>query len=322
MIIDTPQDVTEAVLGEIAHAPDARTRELMSALVRHLHDFAREVRLTEAEFQQACAWVVQLGQVSNESHNEAVLMAGSLGLSALVCLLNNGEGGRRKTTANTLGPFWRPGAPRMAHGASIVRSETPGVPLFVNARVVDPEGSPVPDAEVDIWQASTEGFYENQDPTQADWNLRGTFVTDAQGRIAFRTVKPAGYPIPITGPVGAMLRALGRHNMRPAHVHFLIAKPGFKTQFSQVYANDDPHLDSDVQFGVTRTLIGDYRLHEHESAPASDVTGPWYSLEHTFTLERGDSRLPRPPISGKQSGARPELAVLERGARSANIGGA
>ena len=300
MIIENERQVTEAVLAELRRSTDARFVEIMSAAVRHLHDFVREVQLTEAEFQQACAVIARLGQATTASHNEVVLAAGSLGLSALVCLLNNDRGAG--TTANLLGPFWRTGSPPTPNGGSIVRSPTPGDPIFVTARVTDAAGRPVEGAQVDVWHSSTTGHYENQDPAQADMNLRGTFTTDAGGRIAFRSIKPAGYPIPVSGPVGDLLRKQGRHNMRPAHVHFLIHKPGYKTQFSQVYSSDDPHLDTDVQFAVTKTLIGDYVRHEPgagSAAPASDVTGAWYSLDCVFVIEPGEARLPRPPISGK-----------------------
>jgi catechol 1,2-dioxygenase len=312
MIIDNQRDLTQAVLAELARAQDPRFREIMSAAVRHLHDFVRDSRLTEAEFHQACGLIAKLGQLTTESHNEVVLIAGSLGLSSLVCLLNNGDGGQTETTANLMGPFWRMDAPPMENGASIVRSPTPGQPIFVNAWVRDKQGRPVVDAQVDVWHTSADGFYENQDPEQADMNLRGTFTTDAQGHIAFRSVKPAGYPIPLSGPVGQLLRAQGRHNMRPAHIHFMIYKPGFKTQFSQVYSSDDPYLDTDVQFGVTKALTGQYVLHQDEPAPAADVAGPWYSLDHHFVIEPGEAKLPRPPITGKATGPRPTLAVLDR----------
>jgi catechol 1,2-dioxygenase len=241
-----------------------------------------------------------------------VLAAGSLGVSALVCLLNNEAGAAGETTANLMGPFWRMGSPVTPNGGSIVRSPTPGDPIFVNAWVRDTQGRPVPDAEVDVWQASSEGFYENQDPGQADMNLRGKFVTDAQGHIAFRSIKPVGYPIPVSGPVGALLRTQGRHNMRPAHIHFLIHKPGYKTQFSQVYSSDDPNLETDVQFGVTRALVGQYVLHQDEKAPDPDVKGRWYSLDHHFVILPGDASLPAPPITAKAQGERPTLAVLQR----------
>jgi catechol 1,2-dioxygenase len=296
MIIANQQQVTPAVLEAISKSPDPRFREIMSALVRHLHDFAREVKLTEREFEQAVGYVVALGQRTNESHNEAVLMSGSLGFSTLICLLNNGNNGQTETAANLLGPFWRMHSPRTENGGSIVRSPTPGPTLFVTARVRDTGGRPIEGAEVDVWHSSPEGFYEQQDPNQVDMNLRGKFTTDADGAFGFRSVKPAGYPIPIDGPAGDFVRATRRHHYRPAHLHFLIYKPGFKTLISQIYVNDDERLDSDVQFGVTRALIGDYVRHENGAAPASDVKPPWYSLDYTFPMEAGEARLPRPPI--------------------------
>ena len=310
MIIDGQEQVTDAVLQELQRAENPRFREVIGAFVRHLHAFAREVKLTEEEFQAAVGYIVALGKHTNESHNEAVLMSGSLGFSTLICLLNNGNDGHTDTDANLLGPFWRMHSPPTENGASIVRSPTPGPALFVKAWFRDTDGKPIAGAEVDIWHSSPEGFYENQDPVQADMNLRGKFITDQNGHIAFRSVRPAGYPIPVDGPVGELLRAQGRHNMRPAHLHFLVHKEGFKTLISQLYSPDDKNIDSDVQFGVTRHLLGNYVRHENEPAPAADVTGPWYSLEHTFTMERGPTRLPKPPITGKAQGERPRIPVL------------
>jgi hydroxyquinol 1,2-dioxygenase len=317
VIIQTPDDVTAAVLAEAGGADDPRFRAILVAAVRHLHAFVREAALTEPEFHRLCGAVAKVGQLSTPSHNEVVLAAGSLGVSALVCLLNNGDQGREPTTANLMGPFWRDHAPTMPSGASIVRSPTPGAPVFVEVEVVDREGRPVGGAAVDVWQASADGWYENQDPAQADMNLRGRFSTDARGHVAFRTVKPAGYPIPAAGPVGDLLRAQGRHNLRPAHIHFLIFKPGFNTQFSQLYSSDDPNLDTDVQFGVTAALVGRYLRHEDEPAPDADVAGAWYSLSHRFVIEPGDARLPAPPITGRASADRPRLEVLERRPRAA-----
>ncbi len=310
MIIENQEDVTTAVLSELQRAEDPQFKEIMSALVRHLHDFAREVELTEDEFQSAVSYIVALGKHTNENHNEAVLMAGSLGLSTLICLLNNGNSGQTETSQNLLGPFWRMHSPLTPNGASIVRSPTPGPTLFVKALFKDVGGRAVPGAEIDVWQSSPEGYYENQDPVQAEMNLRGKFITDEEGHIGFRTVKPAGYPIPVDGPVGELLRAQGRHNMRPAHLHVLASKNGFKTLVSQVYVPDDPNLESDVQFGVTRHLIGNFVRHENDAPPTPDVQGPWYSLEYTFIMEPGGSRLPRPPITDKAKGDRPQIERL------------
>jgi catechol 1,2-dioxygenase len=311
MIIGTEKDVTTAVLSELERTKNPRLRQILSAFIRHLHEFAREVKLTEEEFQAAIAYIVALGKHTSDTHNEAVLMSGSLGFSTLICLLNNGNRGQTETDANLLGPFWRMDSPHTPNGASIVRSPTPGPALFVDAWFRDAKGKPIEGAEVDIWQSSPEGFYENQDPVQADMNLRGKFTTDKDGRISFRSVKPAGYPIPIDGPVGELLRAQGRHNMRPAHLHFLAYKPGFKTLISQLYVPDDQHIETDVQFGVTRHLIGDYVRHVEVCPRAADVKPPWYSLEHTFVMESGAARLPKPPITGKAQGERPAIPHLE-----------
>jgi catechol 1,2-dioxygenase len=297
MIIERQEDVTKAVVEAFQRIPNPRTREIMTALVKHLHAFARDVHLTEQEFEQAVGIIAAVGQKTDARHNEVVLMSGSLGFSSLICLLNNGNNGQTETTANLLGPFWRMNSPRTESGGSIVRSPTPGPAIFVNCWVKDQAGKPITGAEVDIWHSSPEGYYEQQDPKQADMNLRGKFMTDKDGHFAFRSVKPAGYPIPVDGPVGDLVRATGRHNFRPAHLHFLIFKEGFKTLISQIYSNDDDKLETDVQFGVTRALIGNYVRHAAgERAPAADVTGEWYSLDQTFVMEPGTARLPRPPI--------------------------
>ncbi|MFA6266774.1 MAG: dioxygenase [Pseudolabrys sp.] len=295
MIIRNQADVTPAVLDAYKNIDDQRLREIVGALVKHLHAFAREVHLTEEEFHKGAAIVARLGQLTNASHNEVVLMAGSLGFSALVCLLNNGNNGQTETTANLLGPFWRLNSPRTENGGSIVRSPTPGPELLVNCKVTDAQGRPVAGAEVDVWHSSPDGFYEQQDPNQADMNLRGKFTTDASGHFGFRSVKPAGYPIPIEGPVGDLLRHAGRHNFRPAHLHFLIYKEGFKTHISQIYVSGDDKLETDVQFGVTRALIGDFVPHTGPG-PSADVKGQWYSLDQTFVMEPGVAKLPKAPI--------------------------
>ena len=298
MIIENQASVTDAVVEAFGRTADPRMRAILLALVRYLHGFIREVRLTEREFQEATRIIAALGQKTTDSHNEVVLMAGSLGVSALVCLLNNGDYGQTETQANLLGPFWREDQPLCASGASLVRSATPGPALVAHVRVEDGEGRPVQGAEVDVWHSSPEGLYENQDPSQAEMNLRGRFLTDADGRFHFTSVKPAGYPIPIDGPVGELIKATGRHHYRPAHLHFMICKPGFKTLISQIYVPDDEHLDTDVQFGVTRALIGAYVRHDAPDASLG-FGAPWYSLDQRFVLEPGEARRPKPPIRAK-----------------------
>jgi protocatechuate 3,4-dioxygenase beta subunit len=284
VIIKTEADVTEAVLQEMHRTPDPRTKQLLASLVKHLHAFVRENRLTEKEFQQAIAHINAIGQKTTPSHNEAMLMAGSLGVSNLICLINN----RQPTQANNLGPFFREGAPRCEDGASLLRSPTPGPRLEFKGYVRDSRKKPIAGAEVDVWHSSPVGLYENQDPSQAEMNLRGRFTTLADGSFSFTSVKPAGYPVPTDGPTGALLRAQGRHNWRPAHLHFLVCKPGYKTIASQVYDPEDRHLETDSQFGVTQALIGNY-----------EKRGDGYHLTFEFILEPGESVRPRAPITAK-----------------------
>jgi catechol 1,2-dioxygenase len=295
-IIETQEDVTPAVLAAMAGASNPRLRRLAESFVRHMHAFAREVNLTETEYDIGIDFLNRIGQATNDRHNEGILFADAVGFSTLVCLLNNGNAGATETAAALLGPFWRANSPKTSNGGSIVRSPTPGPELFVSCAVVDTNGKPVAGIEIDVWQSSPVGLYENQDDTQADMNLRGKFTTDANGRFSFRSVKPAGYPVPIDGPVGDMLRAQHRHPYRPAHIHFLGFKPGFKTLITQVFVDDDKHLESDVVFGVTRALIGDYRRHEAGTPPAADVKAPWYTLDYQFVMEAGEAKLPVPPI--------------------------
>jgi catechol 1,2-dioxygenase len=296
MIIESQRDVTVAAIAAMERTPDPRMREIMVSLVRHLHGFIRDTRLTEAEFREATAILGEMGRLTTDTHNEMVLMAGSLGASSLVCLLNNGDDGNTETSQSLLGPFWRLNSPRVENGGSIVRSDTPGPPLFVHARVVDAAGKPIAGAEVDVWQASPVGLYENQDPEQADMNLRGKFTTDADGRFWFRSVLMVGYPIPTDGVVGRLLKMQNRHPYRPAHLHALIYKPGFKVLISQVYDPADPNIESDAQFGVTRALIGDFVRHDQPHPANADVATPWYSLDYLYRMEAGEAVLPRAPI--------------------------
>ncbi|MGX1791178.1 dioxygenase family protein [Bosea sp. NPDC055332] len=296
MIIENEQMVTAAVVDAMAGAENPRLREIMASLVRHAHAFAREVKLTEEEFEQGIAFLNAIGQATNDTHNEGVLFSDALGFSTLVCLLNNGNEGATETAAALLGPFWRMNSPPTPNGGSILRSPTPGPELFVDCRIVDVHGAPIPGVEVDVWQASPVGLYENQDAEQADMNLRGKFHTGADGHFSFRSVRPAGYPVPTDGPVGMLLAAQRRHPYRPAHLHFLGFREGFKTLITQLFVAEDERLETDVVFGVTRHLIGNYQRHDAGIPPASGVTAPWYTLDYTFVMERGEAKLPVPPI--------------------------
>ncbi len=296
-IIDSVDDVTPVVIASIAKTKDPRAKEIMEAFIRHIHAFAKEVRLTEAEWEIGVDFLNRIGKQTTGTHNEGVLFSDAIGLSTLVCLMNNGQNGATETAAALLGPFWRMHSPRTENGGSIVRSPTPGPELFADCRVVDHRGQPIAGVEVDVWQSSPAGMYENQDEGQADMNLRGKFMTGADGRFSFRSVKPAGYPIPMDGPAGDMIRLQGREHYRPAHLHVLCYKPCFKTLITQVFVDDDEHLESDVVYGVTSALIGGYVRHETGTPPAPGMKAPWYSLDYTFHMEPGEAHLPKPPIA-------------------------
>ena len=194
-------------------------------------------------------------------------------------------------------PFWRINSPSTENGGSLVRSATPGPRFAFTGHVHDRLGRPVAGAEVVVWHCSIAGIYENQDPSHAEMNLRGSFITDETGTFSFSSVKPVGYPIPIEGNVvGELLRAQNRHNYRPADVHFLIFRPGFKTLISQVFMPDDPHLEDDVQFGVTQALVGDLVRHEVGDSVARQSSTYWYSMDYTFAVDEGEAKRPRAPI--------------------------
>lgn len=287
-IVSDPATLTPTVLRAMANS-DSRLAELMASLVAHLHAFVRETGLTEEEYQRGLAFLAALGQATGPEKNEVVLMADVLGVSTLVALQNSSRTGRATASA-VLGPFWRKNAPRFPAGASIARGNTPGVPLFVSGQVLDGERRPVAGADVDVWQASPVGFYENQDPDQPDMNLRGVLTTDHEGRYHFETVRPAGYPVPTDGPVGELLRAQHRHAWRPAHLHFMISAPGFRTLVTQVFADEDEALHRDVVFAVLEPLVGD--LKESVDADGRRIA----TLSYDFTLEPGEQRFPMPPL--------------------------
>jgi protocatechuate 3,4-dioxygenase beta subunit len=296
MILEHESQVTEAVLRDIAATPEARLREVATSFVRHAHAFLREAKPTEAEFAEGLRFLASIGQKTTATNNEVVLASDVLGLSTLVGLLNSPMGPDH-TAAALLGPFWRKNAPPCALGDNIARSDTPGAPLFVRGHVRNTRGEPVPGAMIDVWQASPVGLYENEDPEQDDYNLRGVFHADAQGRYHFRSVKPAGYPVPLDGPVGGMLRAQHRYPYRPAHLHFMVSHPGYKTLITQVFPSDSEDLSRDVTFSVIASLIGDMVRHEGGTPPAPDVKGAWHTLDYDILIEPGEQRFPIPPIS-------------------------
>ena len=284
MIIERQEDVTPAVLKELERAPNARFKEIMSAFVRHLHDFAREVKLTEAEWAAGIEFLTATGQKCDAKRQEFILLSDTLGLSMLTVAMNHAKSAQA-TEATVFGPFHVQGAPRLPLGGDISGGAA-GEPLFVDATVRGRDGEPVADAEVDVWEADAEGFYDVQRAGLDRPQGRAVFRTDAEGRLWFRGVMPVAYPIPTDGPVGAMLRATRRHPWRPAHVHFMIRAPGYETLITHVFRDGDTYLDSDAVFGVRSSLIGDFTSHPAGAAPdGSAPSGPFHTLKFDFVLE-------------------------------------
>lgn len=296
MAFVTQDNITEMVLEVFEKTPDARLREVMKSLVKHLHGFIREVEPSDPEFELACQFLVSLGQATSEKKNEVILASDILGASTLITLLNNAKradtAGQLQSESALLGPFWRKNAPHYANGSNIAHGPEASAldqVFSVSGQVLDPQGVPIEGAEVDVWHASPLGFYENQDAQQPNMNLRGIFKTDAQGQFNFKSVRPAGYPVPVDGPCGHLLRAQQRDPYRPAHVHFMVSKPGFEVLITQVFADNDERLHTDVTFSVLESLVGPY----------TPCTGPGevgYSLSYQFVLQPGQMQFPTPPI--------------------------
>ncbi len=275
----------EAVLERMAECPDPRLKEIMTSLVAHLHACVRDVEPTFEEWLAAIQFLTRTGQLCDERRQEFILLSDTLGVSMLVDAINHRKPSGA-TESTVLGPFHVANAPVMQLGESISRDHK-GEPLVMSGRVLDERGAPIRHALLDVWQASADGFYDIQDERQPHMNLRGVFKTGDDGRYFFRSVKPSSYPIPTDGPVGAMLTALGRHPMRPAHVHFIISAEGCETLTTHLFVEGDPYLESDAVFGVKDRLIVPFVRHDDEGKAArAGVTNPFYTAEHDFVLVR------------------------------------
>lgn len=249
----TPDTITAAVLAQMAATPDPRLAAIMRAAVKHLHAFARETNLTPAEWLQGIAYMTAVGHMCTSERQEFILLSDTLGLSALVNLLNDRAAGVDGTQTSLLGPFYREDTPPLARGDQIARQvDGPEVALW--GRVTDVAGRPLADASVSVWQTSATGLYDVQmDGAPVDY--RGIVRTDDDGRYWLRTVLPVGYSIPMDGPVGALAKAQDRHGMRPAHIHVMVGAPGHRELVTALYLAGDPHLHDDTVFGVSADLV-------------------------------------------------------------------
>jgi len=279
-------NMPQAVLEEYASkTKDPRMREIMLSLITHLHTFVKDVKLTEEEWLNAIMFLTAVGKKCDAQRQEFILLSDTLGVSSLVDSINHARGGIG--TENTvLGPFYVPGSPHKAMGSSIVQKSTEkGELAVINGTISNKNGEPIDGANLDVWQSSSEGFYHMQDENMPNFNLCGQFTTGPDGKYIFVTEKPASYPVPTDGPVGDMLRACGRHPMRPGHLHFIITAPGYDRLVTHIFTNEDEYLDSDAVFATKPSLVGVYKeTTDHALAKELNIEPTFQKVDFDFTL--------------------------------------
>ncbi|MPY55661.1 dioxygenase family protein [Streptomyces spongiae] len=286
----TVETATAAVVESFQGTKDARLRELMESLTRHLHAFVKDIEPTLDEWEAAIGFLTATGQKCDDTRQEFVLLSDVLGVSMLVETMNGDEQG---TESTVLGPFHMTESPRRELGDSIDLLGT-GRPCVVSGRVLSPDGTPLAGAELDVWQCTEDGFYDVQQPdVQPPGNGRGLFHTDVEGRYWFRTVVPSHYPIPTDGPVGGLLRATGRHPYRPAHVHFIASAPGHRPVTTHAFVAGSPYVDSDAVFAVKRGLITDFtESQDQQEAERFGVTTPFRHATFDIVLATAPDHAP------------------------------
>lgn len=282
----TEENSVAVVTGRNKNAADARLKAVMEVITRKLHEAVKEIEPTQEEWFEAIMFLTRTGHLCNEWRQEFILLSDVLGVSMLVDAINNRKpSGASESTV--LGPFHVADAPELPMGANICLDQK-GEDMVVSGRVLDTEGRPIANAVLDVWQANDEGFYDvQQKGIQPDFNLRGVFRTGADGRYWFRAVKPKFYPIPDDGTVGKLLRALGRHPFRPAHLHYIIKADGFEALTTHIFDPEDPYIHSDAVFGVKKSLLAEFkRVADPKRASELEFAGPFWDVEHDFVLAR------------------------------------
>ncbi|MDX3189877.1 dioxygenase [Streptomyces sp. MN03-5084-2B] len=284
MQLVTEDNITELAAQRWASAHDPRTAEVMAALVRHLHAFAREVRLSEPEWMAAVRWLTETGQISTEKREEFILASDVLGLSMLVVQMNH-TFDPKATPATVLGPFHIDGSPEKEFGGDM-SDGLPGTPLYVTGTVRGLDGFPVVGAVLDVWQADEEGAYESQLPDVDEARLRAKYTSRADGTYCVRTIAPKGYSIPMDGPVGELLRGTDISHFRPAHVHFLINAAGYEPLITHLFQEGAQYLDSDVVFGTKQELVVAFEPRDPGPTPdGGESARPWLEARYDFVLQ-------------------------------------
>jgi catechol 1,2-dioxygenase len=283
----TEETAADAVVESFAPSTDPRLAEVLTSLVRHLHAFAREIELTIPEWERAIDFLTRTGHKCDDDRQEFILASDVLGLSMLVETISNRKFGVA-TESTVLGPFHVVESPPLELGANIDRVGT-GMPCVVTGRVVSTDGSPLPGAQLDVWQANDQGFYDVQQPTvQPRGNGRGLFTADENGEFWFRTIVPSHYPIPTDGPVGELLIATGRHAFRPAHIHFIVTAPGHRALTTHIFVAGSLYIESDTVFAVKKSLVVDFtEVTDAESGAKWNVPVPFRHADFTIIMQPG-----------------------------------
>ncbi len=276
----------EVVKQQYANCKDVRLKKIMESAVTHLHEFVKEVEPTQEEWMYMIEYLTKTGQKCDDKRQEFILLSDVLGISALVDTINNRKT-LNATESTVLGPFHVKNAPIKEMGDNI-NYDGKGEPAYIFGSVTDTDGNPIDGAEIDVWQANEDGFYDIQQPdVQPEMNLRGIFSTKDDGKYWFKSVKPKFYSIPTDGPVGTMINATGRHPNRPAHLHYIVSAEGYKAVVTHVFVKGSEYLDSDAVFGVKNSLISEYVLIEDEiKAKKIGFDTPYFELEFNFVLEK------------------------------------
>ncbi|HEY1703398.1 MAG TPA: dioxygenase [Trebonia sp.] len=280
----TEETAADAVIESIAPSTDPRLKEILASLVRHLHGFARDVELTIPEWEKAIDFLTRTGQKCDDHRQEFILLSDVLGLSMLTETISNRKFGVA-TESTVLGPFHVVESPVRALGDNIDSVGT-GTPCVVTGRVVSTDGTPLPHATLDVWQANDEGFYDVQQPdVQGIGNGRGLFTADDKGEFWFRTIVPRYYPIPTDGPVGGLLKATGRHAFRPAHIHFIVAAPGHRDLTTHMFVAGSEYIESDTVFAVKKSLAIDFTPVSAADAEKWHVPATARHADFTITMQ-------------------------------------
>ena len=279
----TEDTLTDAVVARLKKTKNPRLRQIMSAAVKHLHAFSRDVQLTEEEWFEGIKFLTAVGQKCDDKRQEFILLSDVLGLSMMIVALNH-KTAPGATEATVLGPFYAHGAKEYESGADLREGCTlKGEDVWVSGRVTSVDGMPIPGAMLDIWQAKADGIYDLQ--TDGEFELRGRVKANDKGEYAFKSYKPKFYSIPVDGPVGDLVRATGNHHMRPAHMHAIVSAPGYQQVITHAFVSGDPYLDSDAVFAVKESLIADWKtVDSPEEAKKLGMPCPFLRLDFDVRL--------------------------------------